>query len=58
MGGIRNVCKVLVRKYGRKRQLGRPRCRWEDNITILAKLDGKLWTIFVWLRVGTSGSLL
>ena len=28
----RGVHKVLVRKPERKRPLGRPRCRWEDNI--------------------------
>jgi hypothetical protein len=26
------VYRVLVRKHGRKRPLGRPRRRWEDNI--------------------------
>ena len=28
----RSVHKVLVGKPEGKRQLGRPRCRWEDNI--------------------------
>ena len=28
----RGVCRVLVRKNKRKRPLGRPRYRWEDNI--------------------------
>jgi hypothetical protein len=28
----RGVHKVLVGKPERKRPLGRPRCRWEDNI--------------------------
>ena len=28
----RDVHKVLVGKTGGKRPLGRPRCRWEDNI--------------------------
>jgi len=28
----RGVCRVLVRKPDRKRQLRRPRLRWEDNI--------------------------
>jgi hypothetical protein len=32
MGEERGVCKVLVGKPERKRPLGRPRCRWEDNI--------------------------
>jgi hypothetical protein len=26
--------RVLVEKPGVKRPLGRPRCRWEDNITM------------------------
>ena len=32
MGERREVCRVLVGKPGRKRPLGTPRCRWEDNI--------------------------
>jgi hypothetical protein len=28
----RNTYRILVRKPERKRPLGRPRCRWEDNI--------------------------
>jgi hypothetical protein len=31
-GEKRGVYRVLVRKPEGKRQLGRPRCRWEDNI--------------------------
>jgi hypothetical protein len=31
-GERRVVCKVLAGKSGRKRSLGRPRHRWEDNI--------------------------
>ena len=30
----RNAYRVLVGKPGGKRPLGRPRCRWEDNITM------------------------
>jgi hypothetical protein len=30
--GERGVYRVLVRKPERKKPLGRPRCRWEDNI--------------------------
>jgi hypothetical protein len=37
MGEKRDVYRVLVGKPERKRQLGRPRLRWEDNI----KMD--LW---------------
>jgi len=32
MGENRGACRVLVRKDEGKRPLGRPRCRWEDNI--------------------------
>jgi hypothetical protein len=32
MGDNRGVYSVLLRKAGGKRPLGRPRCRWEDNI--------------------------
>jgi hypothetical protein len=32
MGEERGVHRVLVRKPARKRPLGRPRRRWEDNI--------------------------
>jgi len=32
MGGDRGVHRVLVGKPEGKRPLGRPRCRWEDNI--------------------------
>jgi hypothetical protein len=32
MGAIRNAYTILARKPERKRPLGRPRCRWKDNI--------------------------
>jgi hypothetical protein len=32
MGEDRGVHRVLVRRPKGKRPLGRPRCRWEDNI--------------------------
>jgi hypothetical protein len=31
----RGVYRVLVEKTEGKRPLGRPRCRWEDNIEII-----------------------
>jgi hypothetical protein len=34
MGEKRNAYRILVRKPGRKRPLGRPRSRWLDNIKI------------------------
>jgi hypothetical protein len=32
IGEIRNAYKIVVEKSEGKRPLGRPRCRWEDNI--------------------------
>jgi hypothetical protein len=34
MGAKRNSYRILVGKAGKKRLLGRPRCRWVDNIKI------------------------
>jgi hypothetical protein len=53
---MKNVYKILVGKPDGKRPLIRHRCRWEDNIKwILGTLGGKVWTGFIWLRIGTSG---
>jgi len=35
MGGKERLYRVLVRKPEGKRQLGRPRRRWEDNIKMV-----------------------
>jgi hypothetical protein len=40
MGAVRNAYKILVGKPKGKRQLGRPRRRWEDNIKIDLKEKG------------------
>jgi hypothetical protein len=47
----RNVYGILV---------GRPRCRWEDNIKMdLREIGwGVVWTGLIWLRIGSSGGLL
>jgi hypothetical protein len=37
MGEMRSAFKLPIRRPERKRQLGRPRCRWENSI----KLDLK-----------------
>jgi hypothetical protein len=34
MGESGGVCRFLVGKPEEKRPLGRPRCRWEDNIKV------------------------
>jgi len=40
----------------RKRPPGRPRRRWEDNITIgLQEIGWGAWTGMIWRRIGTSG---
>jgi hypothetical protein len=31
-GEKRNACRILLGKPEGKRPLGRPRCRWDDNI--------------------------
>jgi hypothetical protein len=59
MGEMRNVHNILVGKPKEKRPLGKPRRRWEDNIGMdLREVGGKVWTGFIWLRIGTSGGLL
>jgi len=42
MGERRGVYRVLVGKPERKRQLGRPRRGWEDNI----KMDFRKWDVW------------
>jgi hypothetical protein len=61
MGEKRNACSLLVEAPERKISIGRPRCRWVDNI----KLDleeigwgGGVLTGLLWLRIGTRGELL
>jgi hypothetical protein len=58
MGAKRNAFRILVGKSEGKIPLGRPRCRWVDNIKIDLKTDGMAWTGSIWLRIGTSGGLL
>ena len=40
MGDRRGVNRVLVGKPEGKRPLGRPRCRWEDNIKMCLQEEG------------------
>jgi len=55
----RNVFRVLVGKPEGKRQLGRPRRRWEDNIKMdHQKVGCGIWTEYSWLRIGTVGGHL
>jgi hypothetical protein len=50
-GEMRNAYELLFSKSEGKRPLGRRRRRWENNI----RMDGKVWTGFMWPRIGTSG---
>jgi hypothetical protein len=54
----RKVYKVLVGKPEGKRPLRRPRHTWMGSEWILGRLDGRVWTEFNRLRIGTSGELL
>ena len=54
MGEWRGVYMVLVGKPEGKRQLGRPRRRWEIILKwVFRKLDVDVWTGSSWLRTGT-----
>ena len=53
-GGDRVVHRVLVGKPEGKRPLGRPRCRWEDNIKMdLQEVGGGHGDWMSWLRIVT-----
>ena len=57
--GGRDVYKVLVGKPEGKRPLGRPRCRWEDNIKMdLEEVGRGLGTGWRWFRIGTGSGRL
>jgi hypothetical protein len=59
MGERRGVYRVLVGKSERKRPLGRPRCRWENNIKMdVQEVCGVVGTGGSWLRIGTGGGRL
>jgi hypothetical protein len=59
MGEKRKAYRLLVGEPEEKRQLGRPRRRWVDNIRMdLERWDGVMWTGLVRFRIGTSGELL
>jgi hypothetical protein len=55
----RGAYRVLVGKAERRRQLGRQRRRWEDNIKMdFREVGSKAWTGLIWLKIGTSSGLL
>jgi hypothetical protein len=53
-----NAYRILVGKPEGKRPLGRPKCRWLDNIKMHLRENGVVWTGLFCLRIGTSGVLL
>jgi hypothetical protein len=56
IGERRGVYRVLVGKPEGKRLLGRPRCRWKDNIKMdLQEVGWGAWTGLIWLRIGIGG---
>jgi len=56
MGERRGTYRDVVGKPERKRPLGRPRHRWEDNIKMdLQEVGCGVWTGSSWLRIGTGG---
>jgi hypothetical protein len=55
----RDVYRVLLGKSEGKRPLGRPSCRWEDNIRVDHQEVGcGLWIGLGWLRIETGGEQL
>jgi hypothetical protein len=62
MGEGRGVCRVLVGRPERKRLLGRPRRRWEDNIKMgnmdLREMGIDGVTGFGWISIRSNGRLL
>jgi hypothetical protein len=49
-GEMMNAYRILVGKPEGKRPLGRPRCRWEDNIKMYLRETG--WGGMVWSHLG------
>jgi hypothetical protein len=54
----RTAYRILVETPEGKRPLERPRHRWVDNIKMILEKDGLVWTVSIWVRIGTSGGLL
>jgi hypothetical protein len=55
---IKNASKILVENLKQREKPVRPRRRWETNIKMDTKYGGRVWTGFIYLRIGTSGGLL
>jgi hypothetical protein len=57
-GGGRGVYRVLVGKPEGKRPMGRPRCRWEDNVKMVLReigIDEANWIRVAEDRVQVAG---
>jgi hypothetical protein len=56
----RGAYRILVGKTERKRQLVRPRSRWDYNVKMnLQEVSCEgAWTGLIWLRIRTGGGLL
>ena len=56
LGERRGVSRVLLWTPKRKRDVGRPRCRWENTIKmVLQEVGCRGSTESSWLRLGTDG---
>jgi hypothetical protein len=59
MGEGRGAYRILVGRPEGRRQLGRHKRRWEDNIKMdLQEVGWGAWTGLIWFRIGTGGGLL
>jgi hypothetical protein len=59
MGDRRDACRVLMGKPERKRLLGRPKHRWEDNVNMdIQEVGCGTWTGLIWLWILTGGGHL
>jgi hypothetical protein len=59
MGEVVNAYSILVGKPEGNIPLVKSTRRCEDNIRMdLMEIKWRLWTGFVWLKIGTSGALL
>jgi hypothetical protein len=56
MGGRRDTYTVSMEKPEGKKQLGRSRHKWEDNIKLC--FQEMKWTELMWLRIGTGNGRL
>jgi hypothetical protein len=63
MGWARNIARIGRRGmyigfwWKTQKEGERPRRRWENNIKMVLRWGGVVWTGFMWLRIGTSGGV-